>query len=83
MSNPYIIRSVEMRDLLEKRRACWVVLVRVHEKADWCAYGPMTHTEALEFRRTSVGTGIERQIAQLIKCPSHTAAEGEPSKGKS
>jgi hypothetical protein len=69
-----------MRDLLEKRRACWVVLVRVHEKADWCAYGPMTHTEALEFRRTSVGTGIERQIAQLIKCPSHTAAPSDEHK---
>lgn len=52
------------------QRRCWVVLVRVHAKSDWCAYGPATHGEALAFKRGSTGTGIERQVAQLIPLPS-------------
>jgi hypothetical protein len=58
----------------------WVVLLRVHEKADWCAYGPGTHREALDFRRKSTGCGMERSVAQLI--PFHHAALENTSKEK-
>lgn len=47
-------------------RANWVVLVRVNERAAWCAHGPMTHREALDYRNSSTGSGMERQLAQLI-----------------
>jgi hypothetical protein len=58
----------------------WVVLLRVHEKADWCAYGPGTHREALEFRKKSTGCGMERSVAQLIPFPrKETTAALEPS----
>lgn len=50
----------------DRRRASWVVLVRVDEKAGWCAYGPMTHREALEFKRRGLGTTIDHQLANLI-----------------
>lgn len=65
-----------------ERRANWVVLMRVQE-GSWCAYGPMTHREALDFRRGTTGVG-ERVVAQLIpgprKQPAYFAAphaEGE------
>lgn len=53
-------------DMIE-RRANWVVLMRVQE-GSWCAYGPMTHREALDFRRGTTGVG-ERVVAQLIPGP--------------
>lgn len=56
----------------------WVVLMRVNAKAAWCAYGPMTHREALEFQRGTVGTGIERQVAQLIPPPSNLNEPRKP-----
>lgn len=76
---------IERRNMIE-RRANWVVLVRVHEKSDWCAYGPMTHREALAFRRAGIGAGMDRQVAQLIqapKQPEHAAAPSTSSEEKS
>lgn len=55
---------------LVERRATWVVLVRVDARAGWCAYGPMTHAEALRFQRRGAGTNIEHQLANLIPLSS-------------
>jgi hypothetical protein len=63
--------------MIEKRRACWGVLIRVTPTSPWCCYGPTTHREALAFRRLSVGTGIERQIVQLIPMPTAAPTEGD------
>jgi DNA modification methylase len=51
------------------RSANWTVILRVNDKADWCVYGPGTLRQANEFRKKSVGCGMERAVAQLIPFP--------------
>lgn len=52
-----------------EERKNWVVMVRVDVKAGWCCYGPATHREAIEFRKRSVGTGIECYLSLLMPLP--------------
>jgi hypothetical protein len=65
------------------RSANWTVILRVNDKADWCVYGPGTLRQANEFRKTSVGCGMERAVAQLIPFPrKETTAALENTKEK-
>lgn len=60
----------------------WVTLVRVNERAAWCAYGPMTQIEALAFQRGTIGMGIERQVAHLVPPPPPPAPPPPTNPGR-
>lgn len=46
----------------------WVVMIRVNERAKWCAHGPFAdHEAAKSYEHKLAGSNMQRQIVKLIK----------------